>query len=65
VSLNHPKRKDTGTIIESLVEFTDLDLENVKTFRYSDLDKSALKILYSDCIPIKLKRKTFLKACQL
>jgi len=65
VSLNHPKRKDTGTIIESLVEFKDLDMENVKTFRYSDLDKSALKILYSDCIPIKLKRKTFLKAFQL
>jgi|GEM_PF-2596967 len=65
VSLNHPKRRNTGTIIESLVEFTDLDMENVKTFRYSDLDKSSLKILYSDCIPIKLKRKTFIKACQI
>lgn len=65
VSLNHPKRRETGTIIESLVEFTDLDLDSVKTFRYSALDKSSLKILYSDCIPIKLKRKTFIKACQI
>src|SRR5665647_2360550 len=59
-------RQDMGfTNIEYLVEFTDLDMENVKTFRYSDLDKSSLKILYSDCIPIKLKRKTFIKACQI
>jgi len=65
VSLNHPKRRNTGTIIESLVEYTDLGMENVKTFRYSALDKSSLRILYSDCIPKRLKRKTFINACQL
>ena len=57
LGLEHPKRRNTGTIIESLVEFTDLDMDSVKLYKYTKLDKSALKILYSNCIPIGLKIK--------
>ena len=65
LGLEHPKRRNTGTIIESLVEFTDLDMDSVKLYKYTKLDKSALKILYSNCIPIGLKKQTFLKALKM
>lgn len=61
LGLEHPVRRNTGTLIESLVEYLD-DLEQVKLYRYSALDKSSLRILYSDCLPVGLKKKTFLKA---
>lgn len=61
LGLVHPKRRNTGTIIESLVEYID-DTDNVKLYKYMALDKSSIKILYSDCIPMGLKRETFLKA---
>jgi hypothetical protein len=60
LGLEHPIQKNTGTIIESKVEYINFS-DSVKIFRYSDLDKSSLKILYSDCLPVGLKKKTFEK----
>lgn len=61
LGLEHPRQTNTGTLIEPMVEYVD-GTDHVKLFRYSDLDKSSLKILYSECIPAGLKKKTFLKA---
>ena len=61
LGLKHPIRRNTGTIIESLVEYIG-DGDDVKLYRYSSLDKSMVKMLYSECIPLGLKKKTFLNA---
>lgn len=61
LGLEHPIRRNTGTLIEPLVEYID-GSDHVKLYRYSALDKSSLKILYSNCLPVGLKKKTILKA---
>ena len=61
LGLDHPIRRNTGTIIESLVEYTG-EGDDVKFYRYSALDKSMVKMIYSECIPLGLKMNTFLKA---
>lgn len=60
LGLEHPIHNNTGTIIESRLDYINFS-DSVKLFRYSALDKSSLKILYSDCLPAGLKKKTFVK----
>jgi hypothetical protein len=60
MGLEHPIHKNTGTIIESRLDYINFS-DSVKLYRYSALDKSSLKILYSDCLPVGLKKKTFEK----
>lgn len=64
LGLDHPLHKNTGTLIESRLEYLNFS-DSVKLFRYSALDKSSLKLLYSDCLPVGLKRKTFEKSLGL
>lgn len=61
LGLGHPSSRNTGTLIESLVEYLDADSDNVRLYKFAAKDQSSIKILYSDCIPKGLKRKTFLK----
>lgn len=61
LGLEHPIQRNTGTIIESRVEYINFS-DSVKLYRYSALDKSSLKILYADCLPVGIKKKTFEKA---
>ena len=64
LGLHHPTEKGTGTIIESSVEYASIDdalNSNAKIYRYSNLDKRMVKLLYDKNIRVGLERSTFAK----
>lgn len=61
LGLTHPKESNTGTLIEPRVEYME-NTDNVKLYKFSTLDESSLRILYSNCLPVGLKKETLLKA---
>ncbi|WP_320052949.1 hypothetical protein [uncultured Acetobacteroides sp.] len=65
LGLHHPIEKGTGTLIESNVEFVDFDMENVKNYRFSELDKRMIKMLYDKNIIKGLKKKDYLQTLGL
>lgn len=61
LGLHHPKERNTGTLIESFVEFIGSDEEsNVKNYKYSELDKRMVKLLYDSKIIKGLERREYL-----
>jgi hypothetical protein len=65
LGLDHPIERGTGTLIESRLEFVDIDKENVKDYRFSELDKRMIKMLYDKKITKGLKKKDYLQALGL
>jgi len=63
LGLHHPSKKFTGTLIESLVEFAsieDHDKGNVINYKYSELDKRMVKLLYDSKIAKGVEKKDYL-----
>jgi len=61
LGFDHPKDRNTGTLIESSVEFVGNDEEsNVKNYKYSELDKRMVKLLYDSKIIKGLEKKEYL-----
>lgn len=60
LGLHHPNERNTGTLIESYVEFVDFDESNVKNYKYSELDKRMVILLYDDKIIKGLEKKDYL-----
>jgi hypothetical protein len=60
LGLHHPQERNTGTLIESLVEFVEFDESNVKNYKYSELDKRMVKLLYESKIAKGLEKKNYL-----
>ena len=63
LGLSHPQSRNTGTMIESRVEYNSLeDYETgmVKQYNYAALDKACIEILYSSCMPTGLSKRRFI-----
>jgi hypothetical protein len=61
LGLHHPKERNTGTLIESFVEFVgNYEESNVKNYKYSELDKRMVKLLYDSKIIKGLEKKEYL-----
>ena len=65
LGLHHPIEKGTGTLIESHIEFVDYDMQNVKDYRYSEMDKRMIKMLYDKKVIKGLQKKNYLQTLGL
>lgn len=60
LGLHHPSERNTGTLIESYVELVDFDESNVRNYKYSELDKRMVKLLYDRKIATGLEKRDYL-----